>query len=308
MKPRRPPTSRPVTLEPTASVKAFGVPRLACSFSISGLITSAKLSAFAWIQPVRSTTSTGAVRSCATSPVNSRTRPVDRFASSRSSATTASASGRVITGPGPAIREAAATARSQSIIVRAPKVPDMPSTLRGGRTGAGRQRCSDLVQQVPGSQGVAAPYSVGDGHEAHYRAVAGAHRPRQAVHPGERPGLRPDDAQAGAAGREPVVERPGEAGDGQRGHHRTEPGMARPGGGVEHRQQRLGADPVVAGQAAAVVQAGAGGVDADVVEYAEDRPNGTREGRGLPLGEGDLAGQHLGALVIADLEDVLHDL
>ena len=43
-----------------------------------------------------------ALRSSAASPVYSRTSPVDRSASARSSATTASASGREMAGPVPA--------------------------------------------------------------------------------------------------------------------------------------------------------------------------------------------------------------
>jgi hypothetical protein len=49
--------------------------------------------------------------------VNSRTSGVDCSAPARSSATTASASSREMAGPGPAMREAAVTARSQSIII-----------------------------------------------------------------------------------------------------------------------------------------------------------------------------------------------
>ena len=59
--------------EPIASVSGHGAPFFSCSFSISGAITVANPSALAWIHPGRSTTSTGAVRSLATRPVNSRT-------------------------------------------------------------------------------------------------------------------------------------------------------------------------------------------------------------------------------------------
>jgi hypothetical protein len=84
------------------------------SLSTMGAIATRNPSAFAWIQPARSTTSTGAVWSAATRPVNSRTRPVDRLAPSRSSVTTASASSRVTVGPSPASRDPTRTARSQS--------------------------------------------------------------------------------------------------------------------------------------------------------------------------------------------------
>ena len=52
--------------EPIASANAEGGPFFSWSLSTSGPITVAKPSALAWIQPGRSTTSTGAVRSLAT--------------------------------------------------------------------------------------------------------------------------------------------------------------------------------------------------------------------------------------------------
>ena len=69
-----PPTSSAGDPEPTASVdRGRGAAASPGSFSTSGPMTCAKPSALAWTQPARSTTSTGAVRSSATRPVNSRT-------------------------------------------------------------------------------------------------------------------------------------------------------------------------------------------------------------------------------------------
>src|SRR5680860_461408 len=110
MKPSSAPTSSPVTREPMASAIAFGEPFFACTFSSSVDITWANPSTFAWIQPGRSTISKGAVRavpSGATSPVNSRTRGVERSAPARSSATTADTK---MSGPVPAISAAEAAA------------------------------------------------------------------------------------------------------------------------------------------------------------------------------------------------------
>ena len=116
MNPSIRPSSAPVTREPTACANGDGAPFLAWSLSISGLTISAKPSTFAWSQPRRSTTRTGAVRSSATRPVNPRTRGVDRSAPARSSATTSSASTRLTEGPSPERRAPTLTAVSQSII------------------------------------------------------------------------------------------------------------------------------------------------------------------------------------------------
>ena len=79
--PRKPsisPTSAPVTREPTAAETPDGVPFFSVTLSKSGPIRTEKLDALAWIQPRRSTTSTGAVPSGASRPVNSRTSGVER--------------------------------------------------------------------------------------------------------------------------------------------------------------------------------------------------------------------------------------
>ena len=102
--------------EPIASVSGPGAPFFSWSLSISGAITVAKPSAFACTQPGRSTTRTGAVRSVATRPVNSRTSGVERSAPARSSSTASTASLRLTCGPSPTRRDPTLTARSQSTI------------------------------------------------------------------------------------------------------------------------------------------------------------------------------------------------
>ena len=116
MKPSSPPTSAAVIREPTAWVNAPGLPRRSVILSITGESRVAKPSAFAWIQAGRSTTSTGAVRSPASRPVNPRTYAVERSAPARSSATVAAASSWLTTGPEPAIRDPSVTASCQSTI------------------------------------------------------------------------------------------------------------------------------------------------------------------------------------------------
>ena len=110
---------------------------------MSGAITVAKPSALAWIQPGRSTTSTGAVVLAATRPVNSRTSGVERSAPARSSSTASVASVRVTCGPSPTSRDPTRTARSQSIIPGRPEGPCalMGSTLRRRCTRPARPRC-----------------------------------------------------------------------------------------------------------------------------------------------------------------------
>ena len=76
----------------------------------------AKPSALACTQPRRSTTRTGAELPWATRPVKSRTSPVERLASSRSSVTAAAASAGVTSGPSPATFAPRFTAKSQSTI------------------------------------------------------------------------------------------------------------------------------------------------------------------------------------------------
>ncbi len=68
-KPSSSPTSAPVTRDPTARETPLGAPFLSDSLSITGPRTVEKPSALACTHPRRSTTSTGAVRSSATSPV-----------------------------------------------------------------------------------------------------------------------------------------------------------------------------------------------------------------------------------------------
>src|SRR5680860_1671742 len=208
MKPRSAPSSRPVTREPIDSAIGDGTPFFACSFSISGEMIVANPSTFARIQPGRSTTKMGAVRSSATRPVNSRTSGVDLSAPARSSATTASAADLEIVGPGPAIFVAAVTARSQSIIVEGVA---MVSTLRARRARATGQRGGDLVDQHLCGKGVAHFYPVRDGDEAQLGPVQISDHTRQAVHSGQGPSLGPYPAQSGLVTFiEPIGQRPGE--------------------------------------------------------------------------------------------------
>jgi hypothetical protein len=88
---------------------------VASIFSTTGSIRTEKDSALAWIQPRRSTTSSGASWFWATRPVKSRTSPVDLAAPSRNCATTAVASAALTSGPSPAIRAPTSTAVDQSI-------------------------------------------------------------------------------------------------------------------------------------------------------------------------------------------------
>ena len=113
-KPSIRPTSAPVTRVPTASANADGGPFFSMSLSTTGLRSLAKPSALARSQPLRSTTSTGAVPASVCSPVNSRTSGVERVAPSRSSTTAAAASSGDTSGPGPATRVPTVTAKSQS--------------------------------------------------------------------------------------------------------------------------------------------------------------------------------------------------
>ena len=116
MKPSSPPTSAPVIREPTAWVTAPGGPFFSVTLAITGPSSWANPSAFAWIHAGRSTTSTGAVRAPASSPVKSRTYDVERSAPARSSSTVAAASLGDTCGPAPAIRDPRDTARPQSTI------------------------------------------------------------------------------------------------------------------------------------------------------------------------------------------------
>ena len=69
-----------------------------------------------------------------------------------------------------------------------------------------------------------------------------------------------------------------------------------------------GRDQVLPGQPAAVVHPVPGQVDAEPGEHRPDGTGTARERAGLALGQRHLPGQHLGALVVADLEHVLDDL
>ncbi len=113
--------------EPIAAVSPVGG-FFSVSLSTIGESSVLKPSALAWTHPARSTTSTGAEWSRATSPVNSRTSPVERLAPARSSSTIAVASSRRTSGPSPAIREPIRTARSQSTMSGRPA--PSPSSVR----------------------------------------------------------------------------------------------------------------------------------------------------------------------------------
>ena len=69
-----------------------------------------------------------------------------------------------------------------------------------------------------------------------------------------------------------------------------------------------GIEPVVAGEPAAVVDDGGGGVDAEPVQGAEHARDTGLEAALVGDREPDLAGQHLSALVVADREHPLDDL
>ena len=131
-------------------------------------------SVLACTQPGRSTTSTGAVRSAAARPVNSRTSPVERSAAARSSATAAAASSAVTTGPCPATRLPRATARSQSTIesmsvtLRVDRQP-APARSAGAAAGAERRRpgcrgparrrrcCASVIRSAASTNAIGVP-------------------------------------------------------------------------------------------------------------------------------------------------------
>ena len=152
-----------------------------CSLSTTGPSRVANASALACTHPARSTTSTGAVRSAAARPVNSRTSAVDRSAPARSSATVAAASSRLTVGPSPARREPIRTARSQSTIPGRPVASVMPRPYGGQATmpawsrsalhGLANERTFPRVGRPPG-RCCSGSWS-GDRHDPAHRA--GAH-------------------------------------------------------------------------------------------------------------------------------------
>ena len=139
-----PPTSSPVTREPTA--RAQGVtPLTVASRSSSGSARTAKPSTLACTHRARSTTSTGVRLGSASSPVKLETCSRERAAARRSPATASSASSAETTGPGRTSDWPALTARSQSMTPRrrrpgrraGTRPGAMATTVRAGRRRAG---------------------------------------------------------------------------------------------------------------------------------------------------------------------------
>ena len=144
----------------------------------SGASTVAKPSAFACTQPARSTTRTGAVRSAASSPVKSRTSPVERFApvaelgDRRGGLGAGDLAGRRRRSGSPSD-----TARSQSTIpapgceVMRATVPAPPGLPQ--RAAAGGERAGGARRGRPARPGCrAASISVGEQREDHRPPVA----------------------------------------------------------------------------------------------------------------------------------------
>ncbi len=77
---------------------------------------------------------------------------------------------------------------------------------------------------------------------------------------------------------------------------------------MEDRQQRLRRQPVVPGQAAAVVHPVAAGRHPETGQLRADRMHRAGERGRSMLRHGHLPGQHLRGFVVAELERVLHDL
>ena len=224
-------------------------------------MTVAKPSAFAWIQPGRSTTRTGAVRSLATRPVNSRTSGVEWSAPARSSSTASAASARETCGPSPTRRDPTRTARSQSTIpggsaavahdrdptphLHAPRAPAIRSISVAPRAPSAGHPVGDTTKTIrapvtslatPASP--CTPVSVPVLARTRPRAAAGPSSKRYGQRSGE-----PATGSPVSTSRSWVVRGRGEA---------------------EHGEQRLRCEPVAAREPAAVVQGGAGDGDADL--------------------------------------------
>ncbi len=139
-----PPTSSPVTREPTA--RAHGVtPLIDDSRSSSGSASTAKPSALACTHRARSTTRTGVRVGSASRPVKLDTCSRERAAAVRSPATASAASSAETAGPGRTSDWPALTARSQSMTPRCrrpgrragTRSGAMPTTVRAGTRGPG---------------------------------------------------------------------------------------------------------------------------------------------------------------------------
>ena len=175
--------------------------------------------------------------------------------------------------------------------------------------GARAQRPGDPVDQRLRGEVLGGADPVGDDDEGHPCPVRVVGHAREAVHPGERPGLGAHpSAGLGRALLEAVRQRPGEAGHREAGEHLAQLRVLCAGGESYDGGEALGREQVLAGEPAAVVQHVAGDGYAEPLEHLE---NGRRPGLEralLPLGEADLAGQHLGGLVVADRQRALDDL
>src|SRR4051794_9707634 len=338
MNPRRPPTSAPVIREPTAWVNAPGSPRRSVILSMTGVRRVENPSALAWIHAGRSTTRTGAVRSPASRPVKPRTYAVDRSAPSRSSATMAAASSDSTTGPDPASREPSVTASCQSTIcvvmvrsLRGGPVSTRPSRLRrliGGACSTwprprgalvpraplrvssaptGREAGHQVVEGIDGTLGVVGLDVVADEGEDQRPAAGVGDEPGEGARAVEGPRLGSGLATPGRVG-EAVLQRAVERRDRQTGDHRAELGMAGRGRHLEDRHQGGSVKPVVTGQTAAVVDLRVAEVDAEAGQHLADSRSAAVE-RALAVDrDSGLPGQHLGALVVADLQYLLDDV
>src|SRR4051794_32706339 len=262
-KARIPPACTPVAREPIAV--ASGPGRLSC-FSARAS-TSGSSSAF--IPPVLASTQAGrsTTATSGTGPPSAGRRPVRcwtcataRAAASCSSRTTAAASSRVVSGPGPTSLRAVRPARSQSTIeaglliastyaaedtcgpITAPS--RVPPSARDGWGGLGPstaalgERRGDPVERRLGAVH-AARGGVGQDGEGQQPAVLGDHRAGQAVDRLQRAGLR---AHRTGLGRRVVVAAVGEgavvAGDGQAGEDRGGLRQRAVGGVGEQRGQQ----------------------------------------------------------------------
>src|SRR5215212_702773 len=261
MNPSNPPTSAPVIREPTAWVTGPGVPFFSATFSITGPISRAKPSVFARIQADLSTTRTGAVSAPASSPVKSWTYAVERSAPLRSSATVAAASAAETSGPAPARRDPIETASSQSTM------SVVMSRAYGHSAATGRERRRQAIQGRTGVERLGVLHVVADKGEDQRPAAGVGGDPGQGAGAGQGAGLGAYQATAGAV-LEAVSQRPVVARDRQAGDHRAELGVLGGGGQLEHLHERVGVEPVVPRETAAVLDPRPPQVDAQAANRA----------------------------------------
>src|SRR3954453_14981470 len=225
------------------------------SLASSGARVSRKPSRLAWIQPGRSTTSTGAVAGGTGSPVTSTTYASARTAAARRSATTSAAPAAVTCGAGltsfRAVLSATVQSTTEGVMVRGYSAP---LSLPGVRPASG---WADLANQS-GSGGLAAATAEGGGHpvqpeagrvvvgsvvdEERERQLGPVSRPqvaRQRVHLGEGARLGTDDAATGEAAvvQKADAEAALHPGDGQPGEDRPQLRVLRAGGLAQQRDE-----------------------------------------------------------------------